>query len=198
MDTSAEQKIENQIKRKRRRNSYAKKGTSTMHFQLDSNKRILPALQDAKDSQENIVYCDKVLKVHTRFQLVPFQIVITKTQIFLFKESSGNLKRKISMHTIDSICLSHQSDNFLLLRLKNGGDLLLVSPHKIQIVRIIAQNWDKAVIAFPLSITDRFRYRIDEKLYAIIFTRSDFGVEISVYEDKNEPQQENKRTKKSK
>ena len=198
MDTSADQMIETQVKRKRRRNSSASKGTSTMHFTLDSNKKILQALTDAKD-QDNIVYCDKVLKVHTKFQLIPFQIVITKTQIYLFKESSGNLKRKISTHTIESVCLSHQSDNFLLLRFKNGGDLLLVSPNKIQIVRIIAQNWNKTVTAFPLSITDRFRYRIDENLiYAVIFTRADIGVQISIYIDKNEPKEDAKRPKKSK
>ena len=195
--SSAEQMIETQIRRKRRRNSSSNKGSSTMHFTLDSNKKILQTILDNKETENNIVYCDKVLKVHTKFELIPFQIVITKTQIYLFKEASGNLKKKISMHTIESICLSHQSDNFLLLRLKNGGDLLLVSPNKIQIIRIIAQNWDKNVTQFPLSITDRFRYRIDEKLiYAVIFTRSDFGVEVSIFEDKNDPTQEIKRTKK--
>ena len=191
MNTQDAQKLDAQLRRKRRRNSSPKK-RSDFNLSLDSNnKKIISELQKNND-QENIQYTDKILRVGDEFKLFPFLIVITKKHIYLFKESSGNLKATIPINSIDSVCLSHQSDNFLLLRNKQGGDILLVTPYKQKIITVLANQWGKNSM-FPLSITDRFRYRINEKtIYAVVFTRVDFGVETSIYQEKNAHPAQNK------
>ncbi|EAX81000.1 hypothetical protein TVAG_293610 [Trichomonas vaginalis G3] len=193
---SEAQNLELKLRRKRRRNSSASKGTSTIRFVLSTDKKYMQTLADNHD-QDNVEYSERVLLVHTEFKLVPFVLIITKSQIYLFKEQSANLKKKASCHNIDQVCLSHQTDNFMLIRLKNGGDILFLSPNKIQIARILAKRWDRSSV-FPLSITDRFRYRIDEKtIYAIVFSRSDFGVETSIYTE-NGSETPGKKSKSSK
>ena len=78
MEVSAKDKQLNEtLRRKRRRNSSASKGPVNKQIVLDSNKKILQSLADKKE-QDNIEFCDRILKAHQDFKLVPFQLVITK------------------------------------------------------------------------------------------------------------------------
>lgn len=192
MSSQPEQIIENSFRRKRRRASSAEKNKSTLYFTLDTNKKIITALE--QDNQLGCVeFADHVLRVVSEWKAVEFQFVITKNKFYLFKESSGNLKEENEILKIDNVYLSHQTDNFILLRMKNKSDILLISRNKMQIAAILARLWERTQSS-PITVTDRFRYKVNTgkkdkdgafifQKYAIVFTRSDIGVETSIYLD---------------
>ena len=172
--------IEVSIRRKRRRNSSVDKSYNSIYYS-DSKKKISQELENSLDS-DPIIFADKVLRMTSNFTLIQFQFIITKKNCYLFKDSnSSSLVDKFSIHIIDNAILSHQSDNFLLLRLKDRSDCLLVSRRKMEIINVLSKSWDRSS-NFPLSITDRFRYTHDNlNKYAIIFIRTEFGVKTSIY-----------------
>jgi len=150
-----------------------------IHFSIESNRKIQPVLTTNQDN--DVLFADRVLKMSPDFKLIQFQLIITKKRFYLFKESSGNIKEQVTLKTIDNVNLSHQSDNFLLIRLQDRDDIFLVSRRKIEIISVLSKCWDRSSV-FPLAITDRFRYtHPNGNKYAIIFLRTEHGVDTEIY-----------------
>lgn len=185
MRGGGDMRLETTFKRKRRRNSSPSKtadGDSGIHFSIDGNKKILPALS-AEDS--NVVFSDRVLHLKPKMKLDQYQLIITGKQFYLFKDKSGTKKFNATFKEIEAIFLSHQSDNFMLIKIKGGKPaVLIVSRRKMEIVRVMVGNESSN---FPLRITDRFSFlHSDGKRYVMVFTRTEFGVQTSIYnEDKD-------------
>lgn len=73
----------------------------------------------------------------------------------------------------------------MLIKIKGGKPaVLIVSRRKMEIVRVMVGNESSN---FPLRITDRFSFlHSDGKRYVMVFTRTEFGVQTSIYnEDKD-------------
>lgn len=189
------------LRRKRRRNSSPGKQTEeTIHFSIDQNKKVLPALTAAEDANATVAFSDRLLCYTHAGKLKLFQIVITHKYVHLFKDKSGKEKECFQLKDIDTICLSHQSDNFMLIKLKGGKPaVLLCSTRKSQIVQVIAHQTGNESANVPLSVTDRFSFlHADGKKYVIVFTRTEFGVQTSLYRDSKEEQSTNVKKKKHK
>jgi hypothetical protein len=182
--------LDTPIRRKRRRNSSPEKQKATepglLFFPLDQNKKIPAALPpDDKD----VVFSDRVLRLSKNLTLAPSQLIITQKHIFLFNDKSGDKEDGFGLRDIDKIAMSHQSDNFMLIKFKSGQtgprpSILIVSRRKILILQRIVQQTGSESLAFPLSVADRFQFlHSDKKRYVIVFTRTEFGVETSLYPD---------------
>lgn len=182
-------KLESQLKRKRRRNSSGSKSTANnIFFSIDQNKKIAAQLDAAKD--KDVVFSDRVLRLNAKMKLVPFQLIITSQNYYLFKDKSGKFKESNSLKNIESICLSHQSDNFMLIKIKGRKpDVLLVSRRKTQISEILAEQVTSETSPFAFTITDKFKFiHINELKYNVIFTGNRKGyVEVGIYEDESNP-----------
>jgi hypothetical protein len=85
--------------------------------------------------------------------------------IYFFKSKSGKLKVSFSLCHIDKIAMSHQSDNFMLIKFKSDGSklrssILIAARGKIQIqiLQTLVEQTGSESLAFPLSVTDRFQF----------------------------------------
>ena len=175
--------LETTFRRKRRRNSSPSKTTTNgIYFSIEGNKKILPALS-AEDS--NVVFSDRVLSLKPKMKLDQYQLIITGKQFYLFKDKSGTKKLQVTFKEIEAVFLSHQSDNFMLIKLKGGKPaVLIVSRRKMQIVQVMAHQTSNESSNFPLRITDRFSFlHTDGKRYVMVFTRTEFGVQTSIYNE---------------
>ena len=174
--------LEAQFRRKRRRNSSTEKTRSSLYLTLESNKRIQPLLEERDD--KDVKFYDQILFLDPTFKLQPYELLITATHLYLFKQQSGKLKIECEFRNIIGTFLSHQSDNFLLIRLQSIGDIVLVSKRKVQIVDILASLWQRNS-NFPIQIADRFKYTVKNKgKFAIVFSREPCGVRTSIYKEK--------------
>jgi hypothetical protein len=184
--------LEGTIRRKRRRNSSpAKQSTITAWFPIDSNKKILPALTEADDRE--VAFSDRVLRLSPKMKLVQYQLVVGQKQVYLFKDQSGNKKDSFALRDIEKVSMSHQSDNFLIIKLRTPkGDpppppkpgIVLVSRRKIQILQILNQQAGGEARGFAVTIADRVPFlHTDQKKYILVSTRTEFGVQSSFYID---------------
>lgn len=193
--------LETQLRRKRRRNSSpSKQSAPGISFSIDQNKRIAAQIQANQDS--NVVFSDRVLRLDKKMKLVTYQFIITSKAYYLFKDKSGKFKESNALKDIESVSLSHQSDNFMLIKIKGKSrpDALLVSRRKTQISQILMQQTINETSQFPFSITDKFRFlHIDKKQYFVIFTGDKRGfVEIGIYKDDSVPEDTSISAKKKK
>jgi hypothetical protein len=184
--------LEGHIRRKRRRNSSpTKESGNTTWFAIDTNKKILPALTEADDRE--VAFCDRVLRLSPKMKLVQYQLVIGQKQVYLFKDKSGNKKDSFSLRDIEKISLSHQSDNFMIIKLRNPKSdsqaptrpgIVLVARRKIQILQILNQQAGGDARGLALSIANRVPFlHTDGRRYLFVSTRTDFGVQSSFYLD---------------
>ncbi|OHS96206.1 hypothetical protein TRFO_10151 [Tritrichomonas foetus] len=194
--------FEGQLRRKRRRNSSAtKQNTSSIYFATEQNKKIQLLLTENKDTE--IVFSDRVLRLDKNMKLVNYQLIITTKQFYLFKDKSGKFKESGLFKNIESICLSHQSDNFMLIKIKGSKksqDVLICSRRKIQISQVLVQQTQKETSQFPLTITDKFYFnhqtKAGQERFMIVFSRIEpFGVQTNIYPDKPKDDQKKKKKK---
>lgn len=182
-------RLESQLKRKRRRNSSgSKQSINNINFQIDQNKKIASQLEVAKD--KDVVFSDRVLRLNAKMKLALYQLIITSQNFYLFKDKSGKFKESNSLKNIEAVCLSHQSDNFMLIKIKGRKpDVLLVSRRKIQISEILAEQVTSETSPFAFTITDKFKFiHINELKYNCVFTGNRKGyVEVGIYEDESNP-----------
>jgi hypothetical protein len=198
--------LETPLRRKRRRNSSPGKEKADvpglLFFPLDQNKKIAPALTP---EDKEAVFADRVLFFSKKLKFNLFQLIITQKHIHLFKDKSGNKKGTFRLRDIDKVAMSHQSDNFMLIKFKGGGEggalrsILIVSRLKIRILQTLAQTGSESP-AFPLTVADRFQFmHSNNTRYVIVFTRTEFGVQTSLYADNTaEPPANDKKHKKEK
>lgn len=195
---------DNQLKRKRRRVSSATKNNATQFFQIDSNKNIAKTLTQNNESIDSVQFADHVLRLNRELKPELYQLIITNRHFYLFKDKSGAHKVSYSFNSIEVVCLSHQSDNFMLIKLKRkpdkfDPDIVLISRRKTQITQILSHQTRNENSYFPLSITDRFTFHhVDKQKYVMIFTRTDYGVETPIYHDNINPELIPKKKKKGK
>ena len=189
--------LEGELRRKRRRNSSAtKQSNNSIYFAVDQNKKIkeqLPA-----NEYNEIEFSDRVLRLSKKMKLDNYQLIITNKQYYLFKDKSGKFKESNPFKNIESIILSHQSDNFMLIKMKSRKpDVLLCSRRKIQISQVLAHQTSQETSQLTFSITDRFYFNhIDNQRYYMVFTRTTFGVQSSIYKDDNAIQDQSAKKKK--
>jgi hypothetical protein len=183
--------LDGHLRRKRRRNSSpTKQTTSSIWFPLDSNKKILPALAEADDRE--VAFSDRVCRLSPKMKLVQYQLIVAQNQVYLFKDKSGNKKDSFPLREIEKVSVSHQSDNFLVIKLRNPkGEsqppkpgIVLVARRKIQLLQVLNQQAGGDARGFAVSVTDRINFlHTDGKRYVIVSTRTDFGVQSSFYVD---------------
>jgi hypothetical protein len=183
--------LDGHIRRKRRRNSSPKKDTTnTIWFPIDSNKKILPALTEADDRE--VAFSDRVLRLSPAMKLVQYQLIVGQKQVYLFKDKSGNKKDSFPLREIEKVSMSHQSDNFLILKLRNPKSetqptkaaVVLVARRKIQLLQILNQQAGGDARGLAVSVADRITFlHTDGKKYILVSTRTDFGVQSSFYLD---------------
>jgi hypothetical protein len=184
--------LEGHIRRKRRRNSSPTKQTAnTTWFPIDTNKKILPALTEAEDRE--VAFSDRVLRLSPKMKLVQYQLIIGQKQVYLFKDKSGNKKDSFPLREIERISMSHQSDNFMVFKLRTPkgevdpaprSGIVLVARRKIQILQILNQQTGGDGRGFAVGITDRIPFlHTDGRRYITVSTRTDFGVQSSFYVD---------------
>ena len=176
-----------QLKRKRRRNSSPQKAEEETNvlFLGDSKKKISQILSN--DDDTNICFSDRLLRFTPNMKLVQYQLVITEKKIYLLKDKSGKLKDSLSLNLIKAICLSHQSDNFMLIKVKTQDDIILVSRRKTKITEILMRQSMNENSAVPLSTMDRFTFTMNSMKYIMVFTREkDYSVRTSRYAEKQQ------------
>jgi hypothetical protein len=122
----------------------------------------------------------------------------------LMKDNSGNLKRKCKYRDIDKLCVSHQSDNFLLIKLKNKEpSVLIVSRRKHEIAqKVTATNtnvsWNCSDRFEMYHSTSKVSTPDTVKTYEIVFTKSKEHagvVEIGLYDITQEAAEAAKKAK---
>lgn len=176
-----------QLKRKRRRNSSPMKADEQCNVLLvgDSRKKLSQII--STDDDTSIAFSDRLLRFTPNMKLVQYQIVVTEKKLYLLKDKSGKLKVSLSLNLIKAICLSHQSDNFMLLKVKNQSDIILVSRRKTKLTEILMRQSMNENTAVPLSTMDRFTFTMDGVKYIMVFTREkDYSVRTSIYLDKQQ------------
>ena len=171
------------LKRKRRRASSGAKVNSNIYFNFESNRKVATVLQQKGATEIQISDC--VLRVVADFKLVEYNLIITQKTIYLFKSSSGNLKHEIPIKSLETIVLSHQSDNFILLKVRREAkmpDFLFVSKRKSQITEILVRQTHNQKSDQLLTISDKLTFNhMDNQKYLLVFSRTQFGVETSIY-----------------
>lgn len=151
----------------------------------DSRKKLSQII--STDDDTSIAFSDRLLRFTPNMKLVQYQIVVTEKKLYLLKDKSGKLKVSLSLNLIKAICLSHQSDNFMLLKVKNQSDIILVSRRKTKLTEILMRQSMNENTAVPLSTMDRFTFTMDGVKYIMVFTREkDYSVRTSIYLDKQQ------------
>lgn len=64
-------------------------------------------------------------------------LLVTDFAIYIVDPESGALKRRIALATVEKLCLSELSDNFLAIIIPTEYDLLMASTRKTEIVTIL-------------------------------------------------------------
>uniref|UniRef100_A0A8C2SZ28 Unconventional myosin-Ia n=3 Tax=Coturnix japonica TaxID=93934 RepID=A0A8C2SZ28_COTJA len=128
---------------------------------LTQNRKYQKLQEVAKDK---LVMAEAVQKVNrANGKTVPRLLLLTKEHLVLADPKAAQPKMVLSLSDIRGASVSRFSDGLLALHLKETstaggkGDLLLVSPHLIELVTRLHQTLlDSTAQALPLSIADQY------------------------------------------
>ncbi|NXI14998.1 MYO1A protein, partial [Irena cyanogastra] len=118
-------------------------------------------------AKDKLVMADTVRKVNRASgKTVPRLLLLTTEHLVLADPKAAQPKTVLSLGDIRGVSVTHFSDGFLALHLKEvstvgaKGDFLLVSDHLIELVTRLYQTFEATTgQALPLHITDRFSTR---------------------------------------
>lgn len=188
MSQAAGTSLDSALKRKRRRNSSPDKKNEPDGSILEANKKIGSVI----GLGSVVLFADRLLRLCKPTKMEVFQLVITMTHMYLFRERSASKNDCFALKDIEQIGFSHQSDNFLILKRKNNTDngrgftpdIVLVARRKVAIGQALMRAGCDGRLR--ISVTDRATFtHVDGKKYTIIFTRSEYGVQTSLYLEKD-------------
>jgi Unconventional myosin tail, actin- and lipid-binding len=88
---------------------------------------------------QKLLFADRITKLTGSGKIKQRAIMITDRAIYLVDMDSCALRRRISLASIDRICLSKLKDNFFALIIPTEYDCLMASTRKTQIVSILVE-----------------------------------------------------------
>ncbi|XP_031465887.1 unconventional myosin-Ia isoform X2 [Phasianus colchicus] len=147
---------------------------------LTQNRKYQKLQAVAKDK---LVMAEAVQKVNrANGKTVPRLLLLTTEHLVLADPKAAQPKMVLSLSDIRGASVSRFSDGLLALHLKETstaggkGDLLLVSPHLIELVTRLHQTlMDATAQALPLSIADQFSTRFPKGDVAVTVVESAKG-----------------------
>nr|P47807.2 RecName: Full=Unconventional myosin-Ia; AltName: Full=Brush border myosin I; Short=BBM-I; Short=BBMI; AltName: Full=Myosin I heavy chain; Short=MIHC [Gallus gallus]AAB38373.1 brush border myosin I heavy chain [Gallus gallus] len=147
---------------------------------LTQNRKYQKLQAVAKDK---LVMAEAVQKVNrANGKTVPRLLLLTTEHLVLADPKAAQPKMVLSLCDIQGASVSRFSDGLLALHLKETstaggkGDLLLVSPHLIELVTRLHQTlMDATAQALPLSIADQFSTRFPKGDVAVTVVESAKG-----------------------
>ncbi|KAF3328644.1 myosin ID heavy chain-like isoform X2 [Carex littledalei] len=107
------------------------------YLDLESNAFLSDIL--SKRGDQKLLFADRIIKLTGSGKIKQRAMMITDRAIYLADMDSCALRRRISLASIDRICLSKLKDNFFALIIPTEYDCLMASTRKNEIVSILVE-----------------------------------------------------------
>ncbi|CAM6086886.1 unnamed protein product [Calypogeia fissa] len=182
VDATDEQEPFMGVKMRRRSSMYRHyKGD---YLDVSSNDRIQKLLM--KQGDREVLFAENLVKVTRRRKLLRRLLLITDVAVYILETQFYNLKRRISLQSINKVCLSEQSDNFFAIIIPSEYDTLLASTRKNEIVTVLVEASKKlSESGEPMEVqfADKFEYYLDSEHIREVITEQVTGGVKTIFVD---------------
>ncbi|XP_078175168.1 myosin heavy chain-like protein [Carex rostrata] len=128
------------------------------YLDLESNAFLSDIL--SKRGDQKLLFADRIIKLTGSGKIKQRAMMITDRAIYLADMDSCALRRRISLASIDRLCLSKLKDNFFALIIPTEYDCLMASTRKNEIVSILVEATKiKPSYEIGVVFSNRFEYR---------------------------------------